>query len=358
MSAAHERTEEATPRRRARAAAKGQTVRSSAALSACALASAAIPVAVAFDPHVWVAQLRAAAAGAAMLGASSDSTTLVNVLEAATLHGPAPSVVAAAGVGSLLAAACAAVASGAWAVAPGALRPSLARLSPLVGLRRIASADGLAQAAAAFAAICAVGWATCLAARASVAAVPLDVSLAAAAHVLAAAVRELWWRVTLCAVAFAVADVWWQRRRFATSLRMTPREVRDERAELEGKPEVRARRRAVAGRRARGLRLRAIARATAVVANPTHVAVALRYAPPAIEVPLVVARGADLAAGLVRGAAEQSGVPIIESPELARALYGRVDVDEPIPEDCYAAVAAIFAWIIRTRGALRTGDDA
>jgi flagellar biosynthesis protein FlhB len=74
-------------------------------------------------------------------------------------------------------------------------------------------------------------------------------------------------------------------------------------------------------------------------------------------VPVVVARGADLTAMIVRQAARQYDVPIIESAELARMLYSRVDVDEPIPEECYAAVAAVFAWIVRTRGSLRTGPQ-
>lgn len=96
----------------------------------------------------------------------------------------------------------------------------------------------------------------------------------------------------------------------------------------------------------------AIAKASAIVVNPAHVAVALRYAPPAIDVPVVVSRGADFAALIVRSIALLYDVPIVESPELARSLYARLSVGQPIPEDCYAAVAAIFAWLIRTRGVL------
>ena len=138
---------------------------------------------------------------------------------------------------------------------------------------------------------------------------------------------------------------------------MTPREVRDERAELEGKPEVRARRRAEGLRRARNVQVSAIRSATAVLANPNHVAVALRYAPPRVDVPIVVSRGADLAAVLVRAVAVAHDVPIVESPELARALFVRVSIGEPIPEDCFAAVAAVFAWLLQTRGVLRGAGD-
>jgi flagellar biosynthetic protein FlhB len=140
-------------------------------------------------------------------------------------------------------------------------------------------------------------------------------------------------------------------------LKMSPRELREERAQTEGRPEARQRRRAIGLRRVRGLRIDAVRRATAVIANPTHVAVALRYAPPQIDVPVVVARAAGLMAPVVRAAADANGIPIVESPELARMLYLNVDVDEQIPEEYYATVAAIFTWIMKTHGALRRGDE-
>jgi flagellar biosynthetic protein FlhB len=101
----------------------------------------------------------------------------------------------------------------------------------------------------------------------------------------------------------------------------------------------------------------AIRAATAVIANPTHVAVALRYAPPRIDVPIIVSRGADLAASLVRTIAALHDVPIIESPELARTLFASASLGEPIPEQCYAAVASIFAMLLQTRGSLGGSDD-
>jgi flagellar biosynthetic protein FlhB len=107
----------------------------------------------------------------------------------------------------------------------------------------------------------------------------------------------------------------------------------------------------------RNIDVAAIARATAVVANPTHVAVALQYAPPVVDVPLVVSRGADLAAVMVRSIAALNEVPIIESPELARTLYARSALNEPIPEECFAAVAAVFAFILQTRGTLRGAEN-
>jgi flagellar biosynthetic protein FlhB len=166
------------------------------------------------------------------------------------------------------------------------------------------------------------------------------------------AVAALWRTAVPFASVVGVADIALQRIRFVRNLRMTPRELKEERADSEGRPETKARRRSAAVRRARGMRIGAIREATAVVTNPTHIAVALRYDPPQIDVPVVVARGADLMAAVVRGAAESFGVPVVEAPELARLLFAQAEADDPIPEEAYAAVAAVFAWIMRTRGAL------
>lgn len=165
--------------------------------------------------------------------------------------------------------------------------------------------------------------------------------------------------VSSCAVlsGLAAVDVIVQRRRQAARLRMTPREVKEERAQHETRPEVKQRRRTIGVKRARGLRIAAVRRATAVIANPTHLAIALRYAPPEVDVPTVVARGADRMAQALKDIARIYAVPIIEAPELARDIYDGVDLDEPIPEECYEAVAAVFTWIMRVHGRLRRGDE-
>jgi flagellar biosynthetic protein FlhB len=242
-------------------------------------------------------------------------------------------------------------------IAAAALTPRWTRLSPGASARRLVSVDGAAQAIIglfliAAAAVCAVPGVRILISAAALA-TPAPRGVA----ILWLIAREFWQLMAVAAIVVAIVDIALQRLRLRAALRMTPREVRDERAQHEGKPETKGRRRAITIRRTKGLRLRAIARATAVITNPAHVAVALRYAPPEIDVPVVVSRGAELAASSVRAAARFYGVPLVESPELARTLYQRVDVDDPIPEECYAAVAAIFAWLIRYHGRLRSGEE-
>ncbi len=134
-----------------------------------------------------------------------------------------------------------------------------------------------------------------------------------------------------------VAHVLWRR-----SLRMAPQEIKDERKQAEGDPHMKARRRSIARSRARHRMMKTVPRATLVVANPTHFAVALRYVRSEGGAPRVVAKGQDLIALSIRRIAEENGIPVVEDKALARSLYAKVDVDQMIPVEFYKAVAEIL----------------
>lgn len=356
MTSDPERTLPPTPRRLAKARAQGQCARSACAAAALTLATCAGLSAVAGSAvEWWVGIARDAALRAATAAHASTADLTMGVI--ALLRAPSPwSVMASAwlfGAGSsLLAAAISGGVTPAWA----SLRFDAARISWASGAKRLATLD-VAGAAIALCGASTVAVAAAVAAHAwsGIAAQASD--FGAAMGALGSALAQLWRGAALGTLAVGVADIAVQRSRLLRALRMTVREVKEERAENEGRPETKARRRNVAAKRARGLRIGAIAQATAVVTNPTHVAVALRYDPPRIDVPAVVARGADLMAAVIRGAAESFGVPIVEAPELARMLYAQAEADDAIPEEAYAAVAAVFAWILRTRGALGGAAD-
>lgn len=148
---------------------------------------------------------------------------------------------------------------------------------------------------------------------------------------------------TILAGADVGVQIWMNRR----TLRMTDREMRDEMRESQGDPHVRARRRAIMRRLARARQVRAIRTASVVVTNPTHYAVALRYRKGAEPVPVVVAKGVDLAATPLLTEARRYGIPLVEAPPLARALHRFVEVDQPIPQDLYRAVAEVLAYVWR-----------
>ncbi|HEY7993520.1 MAG TPA: EscU/YscU/HrcU family type III secretion system export apparatus switch protein [Candidatus Eremiobacteraceae bacterium] len=351
MSDGNERSEPATPKRRERTRREGDRPRSAIAPCALAISSSIIPAMYGTGfASAWVSAFAAAATLAA--DAAARGIAPLQVVRVATI--PAEwAIVFVACLGSLLAAVAAAAASGALGWSPGAMGAQSLRRT--FRLRAPINAETLMQTlVSAIAAI-----AVMVAALPAVTDVVEHVTGSWRSTTIAVSdsLYGLWWRVSAALCVIAVAEIAIARRRHASRLRMTLREVRDERAEQEGKPEIKSRRRGIAVRRARRIRLEALRRASAVIANPTHVAVALRYDPPGIDVPVVVAAGAGSAAAFVRMVAAYHEIPVIESPELARAVFARVDIDEPVPEEFYAAIAAIFAWLLRARGRLGGNPD-
>jgi flagellar biosynthesis protein FlhB len=155
--------------------------------------------------------------------------------------------------------------------------------------------------------------------------------------------------VTTLAVATLVlvaADVVWSRVHWQRELRMSRQEVKDELKQADGDPIVKARLRSLARDRMRKRMIAAVPRATLVIANPTHFAVALRYVREEGGAPLVIAKGQDLIALKIREIAEEHGIPVIEDKALARSLYKAVEVDKMIPAEFYKAVAEIVFYVL------------
>jgi flagellar biosynthesis protein FlhB len=152
------------------------------------------------------------------------------------------------------------------------------------------------------------------------------------------------------AVALAVAEWAISRHRFMKKLRMTKDEVRREAKEDEGDPLLRGARRRRHRELRRGQARVEVPRADAVVVNPTHVAVAIRYRKGEGRAPRVIAKGKGALAEHMRNLAREHGVPIVEDIPLARLLYRKVKVGREIPTQTYKAVAAILAFVYRVTG--------
>ena len=131
---------------------------------------------------------------------------------------------------------------------------------------------------------------------------------------------------------------------------MTPQEVREEMRNLEGDPQMVARRRAVQRQLAMNRMGEAVPRADVVVTNPTELAVAIQYEPESMAVPIVVAKGAGVIAQRIRKLAAEHHIPIVEKKPLAQALYREVEVNRPIPSERYAAVAEVLAYVYQLQG--------
>ncbi|MGA2392261.1 MAG: flagellar biosynthesis protein FlhB [Candidatus Lustribacter sp.] len=156
-------------------------------------------------------------------------------------------------------------------------------------------------------------------------------------------------RFGLLLFCIGLGDYFWAKHQLADSLKMTKTEVRDEHRQQEGNPEVKQavkqRQRASARRRM----MAAIPRATVVVTNPTHFAVALEWDEITMDAPILTCKGADLMARRIRELAREHNVPIMENPPLARALYDKVELDSPVPPNLYAAVAQVIAFIYKLK---------
>ena len=148
----------------------------------------------------------------------------------------------------------------------------------------------------------------------------------------------------------AILDYGFQRWKHEQDLRMTPQEMREEMKNLEGNPQMIARRRQVQRQLATQRLSAAVPKADVVITNPTELAVAIQYDPLAMAAPIVVAKGAGVIAQRIRELAMQNGIPIVEKKPLARALYKHVKIDHPIPPDKYAAVAEVLAYVYQLKG--------
>lgn len=232
-----------------------------------------------------------------------------------------------------------------------ALVPDLYRLSPKRGFTRLFSPDNLIEAVKSLAKVGILAWAAW---RALVDALP-------------SVTASVWWQadtlldrltrdllhlcmlVLACQAGIAVLDLAWVRFRFASRMRMSAQEVKQEHRDSEGDPRLKAKLRQLRTARARRRMMAAIPTATVIITNPTHYAVALAYDRGTQSAPRVVAKGMDEVAARIRAMAAEHGVPMVANPPLARALH-TLELDAEVPAEHFKAVAEIIAYIWRLQG--------
>lgn len=167
--------------------------------------------------------------------------------------------------------------------------------------------------------------------------------------VIAKIVFGLMIRIGIILLVMGIADAYYQKWKYIEKLKMTKQEIKEETRDTIGSPQVRSRIRQIQFQTALKRMLQEVPKASVVLVNPTHVAVALRYDAKKMESPVLVAKGADHLAEKIREIARAYGVPIIRRPELARTIYSTVKLGNPIPETLYVAVAEVLAMIYRLR---------
>jgi flagellar biosynthetic protein FlhB len=344
---ASERTEQPTPERMRKAREEGRVPQSREVPSAVMILVLLLALGMMASPlcNLFVSIARQ---GLSMdVDCAGDGTAILGFVQARGTDGLlaiAPFLLAALAAsiaGSLLA-------SG-WAVSPKALAVKFERLNPVSGFKNllsVRSAVNLLVSLVKLALILLIVWdylqdkfPEILALRW---AEPQGI-LAGAGRLIVGVVG----RIAIGLIAVALADLLFQRWKHTRDLRMTRQEVKEERKQHEASPEVKGRIRAIQFQMARKRMLQAVPTADVVVANPTHVAVALKYDPATMEAPQVVAKGADFLCQKIREVARGHDIPIVERPELARMLYSTVEVGQSIPESLYVAVAEVLALIYR-----------
>jgi flagellar biosynthetic protein FlhB len=236
----------------------------------------------------------------------------------------------------------------------GALQPDLARLDPRRGLKRIGGRETLIQAGRALLKLGILGWAGWHALGGIVpdAGRMLVEPPGVLLDRLVRGLLHLAMLVLGAQAVFAGLDLVLVRLRYARRMRMSREEQREETKEAEGDPHVKGRLRRLRTARARQRMMAAVPGATVVITNPTHYAVALRYDQGKGGAPRVVAKGVNEVAARIRAVAEESRVPLVANPPLARALY-KVELDREVPAEHFQAVAEVIAYVWRLRGRAR-----
>jgi len=161
------------------------------------------------------------------------------------------------------------------------------------------------------------------------------------------ALKDILWKAGGLFLVFGLIDLVRQKRKFMKGLRMTKQEIKEESKENEGSPIIKGKIRRLQRDFARRRMMHNVATATAIIVNPTHYAVALRYDHETMATPQVVAKGKNYLALRIRQRALEHNIPLVENPPLAQALYKSVDVGREIPAHLYRAVAEVLAYIYR-----------
>jgi flagellar biosynthetic protein FlhB len=348
------RTEKATPRRRTKARERGQVLRSRDLVSALTLLG--MLGVLAWRPELGVARWHVYFRNLLEQASSSEWTggmPLLTVTASTVLlwAGPILAVVFAIAVAGTLA-------QGAPTFAAEALTPNVSRLNPANNLQQLFSLSGISRVLRSLLPTSIILY---LALRLIQGQAPAIVhatrlNTRACLALGGSLVYGIAWRTVLVFLAWSGLDYFLQWQTYEKSLRMTKQEVRDERKETDGNPEVRMRIRRMRRELVRRSLQKSMQKATAVVTNPTHYAVALEYRPATMAAPVVVAKGQNLLAQKIKELARWNDVPVVENKPLAQALYKGTEVGQAIPPKLYAAVAEILAFIYRAQMRMRSAD--
>ncbi|MSP50668.1 MAG: flagellar biosynthesis protein FlhB [Alphaproteobacteria bacterium] len=231
------------------------------------------------------------------------------------------------------------------------ISPKLSKLNPLAGLKRIFSANASIEMGKNLVKLAIIGSIVTWLLIPELARVDqlVGLDLVDVMAELKDQVIKLLAGVLAILLVLAAGDVFYQHYSYYKKMRMTKQDVKEEYKQAEGDPMIKMRLRQIRMERARRRMMAAVPKATVVVTNPTHYAVALLYEPESMPAPKLVAKGADLVAKRIRDLAREHNVPIVENPPVARALFASVELDQVVPPEHYKVGAEIISFVFKLK---------
>jgi len=231
------------------------------------------------------------------------------------------------------------------------LTPNLSRINPVEGVKRLFSSIALVELIKGILMLVIVGYVAYITIRGEMDRLALltDMDIPNIILYLGSSTFNIILRAGGVLLILAILDYAFQRWRMERDLRMTRYEVKEEFKETEGQPLVRSRIKSLQRRLARQRMMQEVPKATVVITNPAHLAIALKYDQGRMRAPVVVAKGAGLIAERIKEIARSHGIPLMEDRPLAQTLWKMVDVGKEIPTTLYKAVAEILAYVYRIK---------
>lgn len=251
----------------------------------------------------------------------------------------------------LLAAILAPVALGGWLFSTKSLAPKLSRMDPVAGLKRMFSAKSLVELVKAIAKVLVVvfvAYLTLSLYEHEILGLGLESLEGSIEHSLRISVWAAIF-ISMSTIVIAMVDIPFQIWEHAKKLKMSMQDIKEEMKEAVGKPEVKARMRQMQREMANNRMMSNVPQADVIITNPSHYSVALRYDPDTMATPILLAKGIDHAAFRIRDIAKEHKIELVRSPVLARAVYYTTELDAPIPQGLYLAVAQILAYVFQLR---------
>ncbi len=341
---AQEKTEKATDRKREQSREKGQVQRSKDLVSMAGMGG--LIMILYFGGEQFILSLADITGGALSLSYGRDVPQAVSaiVVKAGILLAPFFMMTVAMAIGAN-------VAQGGFIFKP--VKFDFEKLSPLKGLKKIFSSQGLVDLLKSMAKVGMGCWVVYyvikknLVVYPTLAAMEISGIVKVAGEMIMSAILISFLYFCVVAVFSAILEKWQEQK----SMRMTKQEIKEEQKEMEGDPLIKSRIKSIQREMARKRMMKEVPDATVVITNPQHLAVAIKYENSNMHAPRIVAKGAGVIAAKIKEIAKENNVPVVEDKPIARALY-KMELNTFIPEDLYVAVAKILAYIYKLKGKL------